>query len=233
MKTLTINNKSYVANQIATVNTPKTKEHLIRRAGINVIASTPKALNSQLPKLNITCIIVYSATPDISEYMESILDKAYTKASEELNFTSKDIYIKTPTSYIPYEPKRLKRDFKDERAKAKEESIENYISKTLDEFFRFQRVPEKQKDKLRKYIKYYELPYPQTEAEWTNTYFYIKYLRENDIPYSFDQNLYYICPECDELIRRGTEEEHICYTDIAPKRTHLDYVLNGEEGDEF
>lgn len=90
---------------------------------------------------------------------------------------------------------------------------------------------EQEKAKLRRYIRYYELELPQnpTTAEWYNIGIQIKYYINNKIPYAYDRNLYYICEECGELIRRGTEDEHICYCDIAPQKTHLDYLINGDE----
>lgn len=85
------------------------------------------------------------------------------------------------------------------------------------------------KAKLKKYFTYYEITYPETEYDWYLAFKQIKYYYKNRIPFAFDKNKYHICPECKELILRGTEEEHICYCDIVPERTHMDYILNGEE----
>lgn len=94
---------------------------------------------------------------------------------------------------------------------------------------KFPKVKETGKLKLKKFITYYELTYPETELDWYLAYTQIKYYLENKIPTAYDKNLYYRCPECGELVRRGTEDEHICYCEVAPMRVHMDYVVNGEE----
>lgn len=103
----------------------------------------------------------------------------------------------------------------------------NYL--TVEEQPKFKKLQDKTKNKLRKYIKYYDMPYPETEYEWYLIKKQLVYYLQNKIQPAYDRNLYYICPECKELIRRGTEEEHICYCEIAPQMTHMDYILNGEE----
>lgn len=90
-------------------------------------------------------------------------------------------------------------------------------------------LPEQKKNKLRKYLRYYEIETPQDEIEWVETFEVIRYYIKNKMPFAFDRNRYRVCPECKELVLRGTEEEHICYCDIVPEKTHMDYILNGEE----
>lgn len=94
---------------------------------------------------------------------------------------------------------------------------------------KFPKVKDTAKAKLRRYFTYYDITRPETEYDWYLAAKQIIFYTKNKIPTAFDKNNYYICPECKELILRGTEEEHICYCEIVPERTHMDYLLNGEE----
>lgn len=91
------------------------------------------------------------------------------------------------------------------------------------------RIPEARKDKMKRYIKYYELDYPETEPEWVEIFHQLAYYIKNKIDYAFDSNQYYICEECGELVSRGNEELHCCYCDIPVERTKIDYLVNGGE----
>ena len=90
-------------------------------------------------------------------------------------------------------------------------------------------IEDRVKSRLRKYFTYYDITYPETEYDWYLAFKQVQYYYNNKIPFAYDRNKYYICPECKELILRGTEEEHICYCEIVPEKTHMDYILNGEE----
>ena len=85
------------------------------------------------------------------------------------------------------------------------------------------------KNKLKKFITYYDITYPETEYDWYLAARQIKFYLKNKIPTAYDKNLYYRCRECGELVRRGTASEHICYCDVAPKRLHIEYLLNGDD----
>lgn len=100
----------------------------------------------------------------------------------------------------------------------------------------FPLIDDKTKAKIRRYIVYYDITRPETEYDWYLAYEQVKYYQDNNMDYIDeegeliyqDKNLYTICKECGELIHRGTEEEHVCYCDIVPKRLKMDYIVNGE-----
>lgn len=218
---LKINENEFAANEIATINTPEEKTRNLRRLGVNVIANTIKALKFATNSDTISCIIFYG---NPNNYFKSILDDT----REDIQ-----IYIKTNNNYQRYlqTPKTARDrylDKKEYRETAHTARLENIEARTNRA-----RIPEERKAKMRKYLRYYELDIPQTEPEWVEAFEQLAFYIKNKIPYSFDTNLYYICPECGELIRRGTEEEHICYAEIAPKRVHMDYVINNEEAGEY
>lgn len=83
-----------------------------------------------------------------------------------------------------------------------------------------------EKDELSFEIKYYDLEYPQSEAEWSLVKDTIAFYKKNNIPYAFDKNQYYICPECKSLAK--LDMTHICF-DEEHKYDKLDYIVNGGE----
>lgn len=98
----------------------------------------------------------------------------------------------------------------------------------------FKVLSNQDKEHLKRYIKYYDITYPETEYDWYLAKEQIDYYQHNGIKYMTkkgkliyqDNNLYYICKECGDLVRRDTE--HVCYCDIPYKRTKLEYLINGE-----
>lgn len=235
-KVFSIDNKEYNSNATCVVNYSKDIQSIQRKQGFRVIANTPAALNSQLGKPEIECII-YNGVPN--EYICGILDKVYYEAikyrkinvhgdlvNDDTPNQPKDIYFKVKEAFIEYVPgpepdyRADKKEYKQATHTARLENIEaRYQGK---------RLPDERKAKMRKYLRYYEIDIPQTEPEWIEAFEQLAFYIRNKIPYSFDENLYYICPECGELIRRGTEEEHICFAEISPAKVHMDYIVNGE-----
>lgn len=90
----------------------------------------------------------------------------------------------------------------------------------------FKVLSNQDKEHLKRYIKYYDITYPETEYDWYLAKEQIDYYLANEFDYGFDSNLYYICEQCGDLVRRDTE--HVCYCDIPYKRTKLEYLINGE-----
>jgi len=107
------------------------------------------------------------------------------------------------------------------------EYMGSYYTEAPEEH-KYKVIPERTKERIKRYIRYYEITYPVTEYDWYIAFKQVVYYHKNKIPFAFDKNLYYICPECKELVRRDDKHNHICYCEIPTKRTHMDYVLNGE-----
>lgn len=83
-----------------------------------------------------------------------------------------------------------------------------------------------EKDQLSFELKYYDLDYPQSEAEWSLMKETIAFYKKNNIPYAFDTNQFYICPECKGLAR--LDMTHECFNEIH-EYNKLDYIVNGGE----
>ena len=114
------------------------------------------------------------------------------------------------------------------RAGDEYEYIGSYYTEAPEQL-KYKVISDRSKSKIRRFIKYYDITYPVTEYDWFIAYRQILYYHKNKIPYAYDRNLYYRCRECGDLISRGTEEEHVCYCDIVPKRMHMDYIVNGDD----
>lgn len=83
-----------------------------------------------------------------------------------------------------------------------------------------------EKDSLSYKLKYYDLDYPHSEAEWMLVKEQVEFYEKNNIDYSFDKNQFYICPECKGLAR--IDESHECFSEIH-EYNKLDYIVNGGE----
>lgn len=165
--------------------------------------------------------------------------------------TQKDIYYKSKDDKnIPWN-KFLPdaQDTKLDKIKENKQAVQVAVDQYTNEVFGNQKVPEHRKAELLKQIKYYELDIPQTEPEWVRAFhqvaYYIRngigleqpeytedeqnlidnYQMEKELTYGYDTNRYYICKECGELVRRGTE--HVCYCELPEKRTKMDILVNG------
>lgn len=226
-----IANNNYTYEEIGVINTPETKEKSLRGLGMKVL-KTMKSIGYMLSKDTIRVVVIYSNTQKKVPLSEKLIEKLMNTehiAKYSANFPGRKYFLffedtREYKEIIFSEEQRRK----DRIAERREDSLENYISLELDILNEGKRISEERKIKMTKYIRYYQLDLPKTEAEWYNTYQQIVFYIKNDVEYSFDKNLYYICDKCGELIRRGTEEEHVCWCDLAPAKTAVDYIINGE-----
>lgn len=171
---------------------------------------------------------------------------------DDPNKTHKYIYYKIKDNYYKFIPNE-KADSGYYNKIDKNRRVKEAKNIQIDTMYNGMRIPEDRKDKMKRYIKYYELDYPETEPEWVEVFhqlaYYIKnnigykepeytpeeqalidsYQMDKEVTYGYDNNRYYICEECGELINRGTEELHCCYCDIPVPRTKEDYLVNGGE----
>ena len=248
MEKLILNNNEYVASEIVTINPPMNKVNEQKRKGITVVGGygklpTIKALKYATTNPKFTCIIYYGYPK--SKFIQDILNAA--------TYENKDVYYKVQDSVFVYtatEPKPTARDKYIAKQEYKQQAHTARLEH-LEYIYQGQRVTEEQKNKMKRYIKYYELELPESEIEWVEMLhqlrYYIKnkliceepeytseeqalidsYQMEKDMTYGFDTNRYYICEECGELVLRNTE--HTCYYDEPIKRTKLDYIVNGGE----
>lgn len=242
---LVINNKEYMPSEICTINTPMNKQAYQRKLGMGVIANTVKALKFAVTSDRFTCVIYYGYPKTL--FIENILNEAV--------YNGKDVYYRVRDinyEYTPTEAEKTARDKYLERKAYKEQAHTARMSQ-IEEMYDGMRIPEDRKLKMRRYISYYDLDYPQSEPEWVEMFYqlayYIKnkigyeapeytpeeqalidsYQMDKEITYGFDNNQYYICEECGELVNRGNEELHCCYCDIPAPRTKIDYIVNGDE----
>lgn len=219
MNNLIINNKEYTPSEIGTLNTPEAKKQIQRSLGMKVIANTVKAMRFAALTPTLNCIIFYGLPK--SEFIQEILNDAV--------YNGKDVYYRVDNQnmeYIPTAPQKNARDRYleklDYKRQAQTARIENIEQRTNGA-----RVPEARKAKMMKYIRYYELEIPRTEPEWVETFEQLAFYIRNNIEYAFDNNQYEICPECGDLIHRGSE--HCCYCELPEQRVKMDYLVNGEE----
>lgn len=226
-----IANSDYTYEEIGVINTPESKEKTLRKLGMNVL-KTMKAIGYMLSKTTIKAVVIYSNTQKKTHLSEKLIEKLMSTehvAKYSANYAGRRyfIFFEDTREYkeIIFSEEQRK---KERIAERKEDSLENYISLELDRIYEGKRISEERKIKMTKYIRYYQLELPKTEAEWYNTFKQLEFYIKNNVEYSFDKNLYYICQECGELIRRGTEEEHVCYCDLVPVKTNIDYIINGE-----
>lgn len=226
-----IANKDYTYEEIGVINTPESKERHLRKLGMNVL-KTMKAIGYMLSKSTIKAVVIYSNTQKKTHLSGKLIEKLMNTehiAKYSANYAGRKyfIFFEDTREYkeIIFSEEQRK---KERIAERKEDSLENYISLELDRIYEGKRISEERKIKMTKYIRYYQLELPKTEAEWYNTFKQLEFYIKNNVEYSFDKNLYYICKECGELIRRGTEEEHVCYCDLVPEKTTIDYIINGE-----
>lgn len=89
-----------------------------------------------------------------------------------------------------------------------------------------QYLTQAEKDSLSFELKYYDLDYPRSEAEWSLVKETIEFYKKNNIPYAFDTNQFYICPDCKHLARIDTPHE--CFNEMH-EYNKLDYIVNGGE----
>lgn len=219
MNNLVINNKEYTPSEIGTINTPMDRQNTQRRIGMGVIANTVKALKFAAYSPKFTCIIHYGYPK--GNFIENILNEAV--------YNGKDVYYRVDNynyAYTPTEAEKTARDRYLERQEYKRQAQTARITQ-IEDRYNGARVPEERKAKMMRYIRYYELEIPQTEPEWVETFHQLAYYIKNNIEYAFDENQYEICPECGDLIRRGTE--HCCYCELPIERTKIDYLVNGGE----
>ena len=83
-----------------------------------------------------------------------------------------------------------------------------------------------EKDTLSYKLKYYDLDYPHSEAEWMLVKEQVAFYEKNNIDYAFDRNQFYICPECKALAR--IDLPHECFNETH-EYNKLDYIVNGGE----
>lgn len=83
-----------------------------------------------------------------------------------------------------------------------------------------------EKDSLSFELKYYDLDYPRTEAEWALAKAQVDFYKKHNIDYAFDTNQFYICPECKALAR--IDLPHECFNETH-EYNKLDYIVNGGE----
>ena len=211
-----IANNNYAYEEIGVINTPETKEKDLRKLGMSVL-KTMKAIGYMLSKEDIRAVVIYSNTQKKTHLSEKLIEKLMNTehiAKYSANYAGRKYFLffedtREYKEIIFSEEQRRK----DRIAERREDSLENYISLELDILNEGKRISEERKIKMTKYIRYYQLDLPKTEAEWYNTFQQIAFYIKNNVEYSFDKNLYYICDKCGELIRRGTEEEHVCWCD--------------------
>jgi len=219
MNNLVINNKEYTPSEIGTINTPMDKQRLQRRMGMGVIANTVKALRFASSSDKFTCLIYYGNPKH--PFIENILNEAV--------YNGKDVYYRVDNMNYPYtptEPQKTARDKYIEKQEYKRQAQTARLEQ-IEDRYNGARIPEERKLKMRRFIRYYELEMPQSEPEWVETVQQLAYYIRNEVPYAFDENQYYICEECGDLVRRGTE--HCCYCELPEPRTKLDYLVNGGE----
>lgn len=167
------------------------------------------------------------------------------------NTTHKYIYYKENNTWHTFIPND--RITAGDRKRDNKQRTRIMIDEHTEELYNGMRIPEERKAKMMRYIKYYDLDIPQTEPQWVETFhqlaYYIKnnigykepeytpeeqalidsYQMDKEITYGFDNNQYYICEECGELVNRGTDALHCCYCELPVERTKIDYLVNGGE----
>ena len=219
---LKVDDKEFISVEIGTINAPKNKTKLQRDLGIFVANGSIKSLKALVSKSDINCIIYYGI-PE-SDFITDILNEAI--------FNNKIVYTKTEdiyNEYIPTVPISENKKLRNLDKEINKRKTQEELDLNRDINYQGRRIPEERKIKMRRYLRYYQLETPVTEPEWVEAFEQLAYYIKHEIPYAFDTNLYTICEECGELVHRGTEEEHICYCDIVPKRLKIDYIINGED----
>ena len=218
----TINSNTYSSGEIGTINAPEDKRNLQRKQGMFVATGSIKSLKAVVNASTVSCIICYT-DPGRSEFIESLLTEAV--------FNNKTVYIKHGTFYDEFTPKTtisVKRELRNRDKYLDKKQNQNDILHLRDCMNNHRHIPEERKAKMMKYIKYYEMDIPSNEIEWVETFDNLAFYIRNNIDYAYDNNKYYICEECGELVLRGTEDMHLCYCDIAPERTNADRIINGD-----
>jgi hypothetical protein len=97
-------------------------------------------------------------------------------------------------------------------------------------YSQFNVITEQEKAHYSKYIRLFDLAYPQDNLEWTLIRETINTYLNYNLPYQFDTNRYYLCEECDELVSLNQQGYHKCSSpDIDEKYSKIDRIVNGEE----
>lgn len=221
-------NKEYESSVIATIGYTDSKMINMQRAqGMNVVAPNEdfskyiKCIYGACGADYIECILIAQKP---NEYLNNILNQIYWSSTNKNNTKMiKDIYYKHNNEWHKFLPDA--QDTKLDRIKEEKISVRTALDQHTEELYKGQRISDDRKAKMRKYIRYYDLEMPRTEPEWVETFHQLAYYIRNNIDYAFDKNLYEICEECGELVRRGTE--HVCYCELPEKRTKMDILVNG------
>lgn len=219
MKSIKVCNKSYNATQVAVINTKdKNRIEKFKQLGVSVCTSI-KSMYWALGKCSakIQCVLVYN----VNEYIESMLEKS----NQEL-----DIYIHDGITFKRYShpTKTVKNRNYTTRKKEESQSMSNILDFQTHLRYKGQTLSEERKLKMRDYITFYELDYPQTEGEWLRTFEQLAYYLRNNIPYAFDQNRYEICSCCHQLVEKANSHNHLCFAE-SEEQPHIYYEINGGE----
>lgn len=208
-----INNYKFKPNKVATLFAPYRYHSEQRRRGSTVITSTNQAWYILYNK-PIEALIIYS-DPDDNVFVRNVCKYA-------LEHSIKIFYR---ANCIPGLPKVYEEI-------TKERPIfynKQYTTSKFDTVAQVEVKPlnERTKNRLLQFIKYYDLNYPTNETEWHIIHETVKFYSDNEIEFSFDENTHYLCEDCGAVVSRGVK--HTCYYDEPPKRTKIDYLVNGGE----
>lgn len=106
------------------------------------------------------------------------------------------------------------------------DDVQPTIEQEIAQSSALQVLSQAEKDSLSYKLKYYDLDYPHSEAEWMLVKEQVACYEKHNIDYAFDTNQFYICPECKGLAR--IDEPHECFSEIH-EYNKLDYIVNGGE----
>ena len=208
-----INNYEFKPNKIATLFAPYKYHSAQKQVGCTVITSTKQAWYI-LYNQSLEAIIIYS-DPDDNVFIRNVCKYALDN----------NIKVFYRANCIP----GIAPSYEEITAERPIFHNKQYITSNFDSVSQVEVQPldDRTKNKLRLFIKYYDLDYPTNETEWHMIHETVKYYSDNKIEFSFDENTHYLCEDCGELVLRGTK--HTCYYDEPIKRTKIDYLVNGGE----
>lgn len=175
------------------------------------------------PNLNIHALIIY-ASPSADSNIGNVVRLALDNNVKVFQRTSSKKYIEYIAYKACYEEACGRRYFSFHQYLTADNVVTNeqLIANNHD----LKPLSQAEKDSLSYELKYYDLDYPHSEAEWSLAKETIAFYKKNNIPYAFDTNQFYICPDCKHLARIDTPHE--CFNETH-EYNKLDYIVNGGE----